>query len=478
MTNNSVRVRFAPSPTGFMHLGNVRAALINYIFAKQNKGTLILRIEDTDKERMIDPEGKQIISDLQWLGLTYDEGPIKGGPYEPYCQSQRQAIYQTHLEILKSKNAVYRCFCSPEELETKRKRQIALKLPPRYDRACLALSKEHHATLCTNNTPFIWRFQLNHASSVDFYDLAHKNMHFQLSHFSDIPITRQDGSFTFMFANFVDDMTMHITHVFRGEDHLSNTAGQVALYQAFEAPLPLFYHLPILVTQEGRKLSKRDFGFSLTDLKNAGYIPEAINNYLGIIGKSFEQEIMTLYTLISVFNFEDLSSTGPITYDLEKLRWINHQWLMRYPISKLVALSRPYLEASYTQATKLTDEQLTQIIKPVQQELVTIKECVQALEFYFTEPTLSQELLDTYHINNYKPFLAILIPDLLALLSNPEQATKSAQQLCKEHKAPIKDIFTILRIALTGKAQGPSIKDIVTVLTEKQSQERLVRLLN
>jgi nondiscriminating glutamyl-tRNA synthetase len=477
MDINNVRVRFAPSPTGFMHLGNVRAALINFLFAQQKQGTFILRIEDTDQQRNTDPAGIQIMADLEWLNLHYTEGPVKGGPYAPYYQSERQDIYQEHLDTLKKSNLVYRCFCTVEELDKKRQRQLALKNPPRYDRACMQLSQQKIAELLDAATPFIWRFKLDYDKPVEFYDLAHKTMHFDLSHFSDIPLTRQDGSFTFMFANFVDDMVMKITHVFRGEDHLTNTAAQTALYRAFNAPLPLFYHLPIIGNQEGKKLSKRDFGFSLNDLRDAGYLPEALCNYLGIIGRSFEHEIMTLEQLATAFRFDDLSSTGQIRYDLEKLRWVNHQWIMHYNTEKLVTLCRPYLEEAYPQISDLSQEKLTELIKHSQQEIVTLKESVSVLEFYFTIPRVPRELLEYYHFSNHKFLVHKLVPVLIDSLDKPDEAVKAAQALCKQEKAPIKDIFTILRLALTGKPQGPGIKDLLVLLPIEQSKARLSLLL-
>lgn len=303
MTKSIIRVRFAPSPTGFMHLGNVRAALLNFIFARQKVGTFVVRIEDTDQQRNIDPEGRQIFEDLAWLHIAYDEGPSKGGPYEPYYQSQRSAIYERYLKLCQEKNLIYRCFCTPEELEKKRARQLALKQPPRYDRTCLHRPAAEIEAFLATHQPFIWRFKLDYEKSVSFYDLAHKEMHFELKHFSDVPLTRQDGSFTFMFANFVDDVEMKITHVFRGEDHLTNTAVQVYMYETFGAEPPVFWHLPIIGNAQGKKLSKRDFGFSLTDLKNAGYLPEALANYLAIVGHSVEHELMDMKQLIDTFNF-------------------------------------------------------------------------------------------------------------------------------------------------------------------------------
>ena len=477
LNTQQVRVRFAPSPTGFMHLGNVRSALINYLFAHQKSGVFVLRIEDTDAQRNVDPDGMRIIADLNWLELYYDEGPLKGGPYAPYYQSQRQALYQEYLQKLQDKNLIYRCFCTPEELEKKRQLQLLMKQPPRYDRACLGLTQEKIEELLRQNTPFIWRFKLDYSNPVEFYDLAHKTMHFELTHFSDVPITRQDGSFTFLFANFVDDVTMHITHVFRGEDHLTNTAVQSALYRAFNAPLPVFYHLPIIGNQYGKKLSKRDFGFSLTDLQQAGFLPEAITNYLAIIGGSFEQEIMSLQELAQAFNFENLSTTGQIKYDLVKLRWVNQQWLMQYNPEKLALLCKPFLEAAYPQASAVEPHKLIELISTVQKELVTLKDSVDVLKFYFLIPEYSQELLDIYGFSTHRLFVHELVKQLIPLLSQPEQAATYAQEQCKKQDIALKNIFTIMRIALTSKVHGPGFKDLLYMLGKEQAQTRLERLL-
>lgn len=475
MTKSILRVRFAPSPSGFMHLGNVRAALMNFLFARQKNGTFILRIEDTDQQRNVDPEGRQIIEDLSWLSLSYDEGPFKGGPYSPYYQSQRTSIYQAYLEECKAKNLVYRCFCTPEELEKRRQRQLALKQPPRYDRTCLQLSPNKIEEQLAAGTPFIWRFQLDYSKSVSFYDLAHKTMQFELKHFSDVPLTRQDGSFTFMFANFVDDKEMNITHVFRGEDHLTNTAVQVAMFEAFQTEVPVYWHLPIIGNAEGKKLSKRDFGFSLTDLRNGGYLPEAITNYLAIIGHSMHEEIMDLTTLSSSFNFEHLSSTGQIRYDLEKLRWVNHHWIMKYDTAKLAELCKPFLIQSHAGFTQITQEQLTILIGHIQQELVTLKESADALQFVVARPAIEPSLFEQHHLEKYRSFFEGTLQEIKGLPAH--EAAARLQALCKEKSFPVKDIFALVRIALTGRAQGPNVKDLFGMLPPEEIQSRLSLLV-
>ncbi|CDK30384.1 glutamate--tRNA ligase [Candidatus Babela massiliensis] len=472
---DKVRVRFAPSPTGIMHLGNVRSALMNYLFAKRYNGTFVLRIEDTDFKRNVENLSDKIIDDLLWLGLEYNEGPVKGGSYGPYYQSQRANFYTQYLNKLIEKNLAYRCFCTPEELEQKRQRQVAMKLPPRYDRTCLNLSQDDIDKYVETNKPFIWRFKLDYSKTVKFYDLAHKEMSFELKHFSDIPLTRQDGSFTFLFANFVDDHLMEITHVFRGEDHLSNTASQVALYEAFNVKLPIFWHLPIIGNKEGKKLSKRDFGFSLTDLQNAGYLPEAISNYLTIIGGSFKKEILNKEELINAIDFEKIEPTGMIKYDVEKLNWVNHKWISNYDTTKLIELCLPYLINKYPQVQDITREELSKLIDTVKTELVTLEQIVNLTEFYFNEPNLDLELIKDLDIDIN--FFSKLILDLKDKLNNPEQAVDFIKDTIKEQKKPLSVIFKLIRFALTGRTMGPSILELFKILESKKIYKRLDNLI-
>ncbi|MGC2310655.1 MAG: glutamate--tRNA ligase [Candidatus Babeliaceae bacterium] len=478
MSTGAVRVRFAPSPTGFMHIGNVSSALLNYLFARQKKGTFILRIEDTDAQRNLDPLGKHIIQDLLWLKLTYDEGPEVGGPYTPYIQSQRMPIYQTHLEKLNEKKAIYRCFCTVEELEKKRKRQIALKLPPRYDRTCLNVSPAEVEIKLINKIPFIWRFKLPD-EQVTIHDLARGNITYDLKHFADFPLTRQDGSFTFIFANFVDDLTMHITHIFRGEDHLSNTALQAALYNTFQAPIPIFWHLPLICNKDGKKLSKRDFGFSLNDLRAAGFLPEAINNYLALLGGgTFENEIMSLEELTKALNFEKIAaSSGHIKYDIERLRWINHKWIVRLDIPDLMERCLPFLEKEYVQIQDMPKPKLAHLIELLRTDFVTLADCVASLAFYFKTPLITPELLITYQFETHKEALQA-IQNILETHQAAENWTSLIIQYCKTHKIATKDIFTLMRIALIGSPQGPGMKEIIEILQTDEVLKRLKNLLS
>lgn len=475
MSTRPVRVRFAPAPTGMMHLGNVRTALMNYLFAQQKAGTYVLRIEDTDADRNYDPHATEIMHDLSWLGLTFDEGPAKGGPHAPYFQSQRHAIYQKELDRLINQGNVYKCFCTTEELELKRQRQIALKQPPRYDRTCLKLSDQDRAAKEAVGKPYIWRVKLDLSSSVTIYDLAHGNITFEMKNFSDFPLTRQDGSFTFIFANFVDDMLMEITHVFRGEDHLTNTALQATLYNIFNVQLPIFFHMPILCNKEGKKLSKRDFGFSLRDLQKEGYLPQAIDNYLAIIGGSFAEEIMDLQTLTQAIDFNKLQTTGHIRYDVEKLQWVNHKWINKIDLKELAQLCLPYLKNAYPTA-HITPESLISPLAIIRQEMITLVDVVRLFKFYFEAPHLTKHEFECISQPARSEINRIVSESLQSLSSSPEyiQQLKDAVQ---KASVPTKELYWFLRLALLGDVKGPAVHELIEMLGIEESKKRIASAL-
>lgn len=473
MNTNSIRVRFAPSPTGLMHLGNVRTALMNYLFAQQKNGTFIIRIEDTDLQRNFDPKATKIISDLHWLGLDYQEGPLKGGPHAPYFQSKRSAIYEKYIQELRDKNKIYRCFCTPEELEKKRERQAALKLPPRYDRTCLKRSAGETQKLIDDNVPYIWRLQLDQSKSVTIHDLAHGTITFEFKNFSDFPLTRADGTVTFIFANFVDDMIMDITHVIRGEDHLTNTANQAALYEIFGIKIPIFWHLPILCNAEGKKLSKRDFGFSLNDLINAGYLPEAIDNYLATIGGgTFDQEIMSLEELAQKINFDKIHSTGHVRYDVEKLRWLNQKWMVKLSPEDLLERCMPYLLKEYSHIKNFDHSTLSALIQALKTELHLLADVTDVLKFIFVAPTV-----DATQFTEDQKKVAALVKTHLDSIWNPEQFVSQLKVAAKEQNIPMGQLFWFMRMALLGKEHGPAIHELIHMLGTQEAQKRIEKLL-
>jgi glutamyl-tRNA synthetase len=452
-----IRVRFAPSPTGFMHLGNVRAALLNYLIARQRKGSFILRIEDTDQQRLVDVGAQQIFKDLEWLGLAYTEGP--------YFQSERNALYEEYRVQFEAQDRLYRCFCTAEELEKKRERQIMLKKPPRYDRACAALTREEIAEKCAAKKPFIWRFKLSNDEET-ITDIARGTINFALSNFSDPTITRQDGSFTFLFANFVDDVDLGITHVIRGEDHLSNTAVQSALYRAYGAPLPTFWHLPIMCNAEGQKLSKRDFGFSLSDLRAAGYLPEAIINYLATIGGSFAEEILSIEDLVAQVDLQAIASAGTIRYDPAKLAWLNKKWIERLAPADLATRADQSLLTTFPQAGSYPTAFRHAAIARFRGEYTTLADIPRVLAFIWQRPVPET----TWH--NKQLYQAI---DATAQehFSSGRDLYQALAAISKSTAVPSKEFFGSLRMALIGAPTGPALIDIIETLGVEESQRRL-----
>ena len=467
---NKVRTRFAPSPTGIMHIGNVRAALLNFLFAHQNNGTFLLRIEDTDQQRNIAHGTSAIMNHLNWLSLKFNEGPEVGGDFGPYFQSQRASFYQEHLNKLAEKKLVYRCFCTPEELEIRRNRQIAMKRPPRYESTCAKLSDNEITEKLTANTPHIWRMKVDISKKIFFKDMARGILEFDLQHFSDFALTREDGTFTFIFANCVDDIVMQISHVFRGEEHLSNTVSQTVLYQALDAKLPTFWHLPILCNQEGKKLSKRDKGFSLDDVQEQGFLPEAVCNYLGILGTSFEKEIMTLDEMAQNYKFDHIHGISQIRYDVEKLTWINHKWIASYNLETLTNLCKPFLAKKYD-LSKTSDQTVQTLIKSIQNDMHTLVESVSLLDFYFNQPTINiANHADTVNAQDFEKIKTLLqnepITDWNSFLN-------SMKLKIKAEAIADKSLYATLRILLTGSPKGMQLLDLFSCLGEKEFFARL-----
>ena len=471
---NKNRVRFAPSPTGTMHIGNVRTALLNYLFALKTQGTFILRIEDTDTQRNVDPQAQQIMHHLAWLGITYAEGPIIGGPHAPYYQSERHEIYQRNLEILKSTNSVYRCFCTHEELETKRNRQIALKNPPRYDRTCTKLSTTDIEKKLAANTSFIWRMKIDETKAIQFKDLGCGILTFDPKNFSDFALTRADGTFTFMFANCIDDIEMKISHILRGLDHQTNTVGQIAIMMAMEHTIPTFWHLPILFNVSGKKLSKRDKGFSLEDLKIEGFLPQAIVNYLGIIGASFEQEILSMDELAAAYNFDNMHTSNQIKYDIEKLKWVNHKWIVKTPIAELVQLCKPFLAKKYD-ISHISNEQLTILIQSVQTDIITLEDINILLNFYFVRPIISEEQMKNAVIDlSIQAKLQIIFDDLKNSITF-DAFFNAAKQEAQSEQIPMKDFFSFLRLKITGSPKGLGIVELEKCLGFDEIKHRVCK---
>ncbi|MFC1854835.1 glutamate--tRNA ligase [Candidatus Dependentiae bacterium] len=467
-----VRTRFAPSPTGSMHLGNIKTALFNYLFAKQNSGRFILRIEDTDRARNTSEGEQQILEDLKWLELTFDEGPKKGGTHGPYCQSERNEIYNDVFKTLVENHMVYRCFCNGETLKNKREMQMAAKCPPRYDRTCLGLPPEKIKQKVAAGIPFVWRFKINDKQRIEFDDMAKGKMSFDLSHFSDFTLTRPDGTFTFIFTNFVDDWKMEISHVIRGEDHLSNTAMQGALAHALSIKMPTFWHQPMICDVHGKKLSKRSAHFSLKDLKEIGFLPEAICNYLALIGGQLKNEIQSTKNLVQNFNFEHIHASGAPKFDVEKLNWVNHKWITKIDEKDLAERVKPFID-DLMHIKNANDKTLINLVSHVKEEVKTLCDFKELLKFYFVAPTFS--------FKNLKSIMdSVRAKSLVEIIKQASEANNQFESFLSDYKVKSsangykpKEIFSTLRYALTGKLSGIGIHELEEMLGYDEIQSRI-----
>ena len=343
--NKPVRVRFAPSPTGNLHIGGARTAIYNWAFARRNKGAFILRIEDTDPERSTPENTEQIMRSLRWLGLDWDEGPQVGGAFGPYLQTERFDTYGQALEQLKAKDAVYPCFCTQQELADRRERALAEKRYAGYDRCCRGLSPEAVQERMAAGLAHTWRLKIPlERGDVSFDDEVFGLCVVPISQLDDLIVIRSDGTPTYNFAVCVDDALMRITHVVRGDDHLSNTPKQILVYEALGAPVPRFAHLSMILGPDGKRLSKRHGATSVEAYGEAGFLPEALLNYLALLGWSLDGQT-TLFdadTLVEGFSLDRVSK-NPAVFDETKLGWVNQSYLKEMPPAAFAQALAPFL---------------------------------------------------------------------------------------------------------------------------------------
>lgn len=340
-----MRVRFAPSPTGHLHVGNVRTALFNWLLARRFGGTFVVRVEDTDAARSTRESERTIIEDLQWMGLSWDEGIEKAGDCGPYRQSERLHIYRAHAVELMARGHAYRCFCLPEELEMDRYAALRDRRPPKYVGRCRDIPPEQARQRVEGGEPSTIRFRIPSDRDVVFNDLVRGEVRFQTEVLGDPILVRSDGIPAYNYAVVIDDALMHITHVIRGEDHLSNTPRQLLLYEAFGWTPPAFAHVSLVMGPDHSPLSKRHGATSVTEFRSQGYLPEALTNYLALIGWSpgEGQELLPLDELARRFQLEDVGHSAGV-FDVEKLAWVNRHYLKLAAPERLAELSTPFLQ--------------------------------------------------------------------------------------------------------------------------------------
>ncbi|MCX7832518.1 MAG: glutamate--tRNA ligase [Actinobacteria bacterium] len=474
----TVRVRFAPSPTGWLHIGGARTALYNFLFAKKHSGKFILRIEDTDQSRSTDEAIKAILEDMRWLGLQWDEGPEIGGPYGPYRQTERSHLYEEAIKQLLSSGSAYYCFCSPEELEKMREDALSRKLSFRYPRKCRNISLEEAEERIRRGEPAAVRFKTPLEGRIKINDIVRGEVEFDLSQLDDFVIARSDKSPTYNLAVVVDDALMKITHVIRGDDHLSNTPKQVLIYRALGYPVPEFAHLSMILGPDKKPLSKRHGSTAVFEFKNKGYLPEAMVNYLALLGWSFDDKT-TFFTPQELIEKFDLSrvSANPAVFDFQKLEWLNGVWIRQLDTKELAKRIEPYVKSDYGENFEI-DENFYKLVELTKERMKTLRDFVDWTYFYFIEENeFSIDEKDLKKVAASSGFKDILkeARDELSALSNWDRSEieKALRELVARLEEKPKKVFQAVRVAVTGRLVSPPLFESLEILGKERTLRRL-----
>lgn len=452
-----VRTRFAPSPTGYLHIGGARTALFSLLFARHHKGAFVLRIEDTDVARSTEESIQAILDGMEWLGLNWDEGPL--------FQSQRFDTYKKHAHELLEKGLVYRCYCTPEELEARRELALKEGRPPKYDGRCAGIKTPL-------DKPFALRFRVP-PGLTNFNDVIKGPISFDNASIEDLIILRSDGTPTYNFCVVVDDATMDITHVIRGDDHINNTPKQILLYKALGHELPIFAHLPMILGSDKTRLSKRHGATSVMAYKDMGYLPHALVNYLARLGWSFgDQEIFSMEELIEKFSLENVGKSSGV-FNPEKLLWLNQHYIKTADPKDLVPLVLPFLDALGADARG--DARIEAIVKTLQERSRTLKEMAESAVFYFKErieydPKAAQKFLTPENIDLFEA----LIVRLGGLAEFTDKSVEAAFNAILEEKGlKLGKLAQPVRVALTGGTVSPGIFEMIDAMGRDTTMQRL-----
>jgi glutamyl-tRNA synthetase len=487
MNGGTPRVRFAPSPTGALHVGGARTALYNWLYARHTGGTFVLRIEDTDDARSTEESLGAIIEGLKWLGLDWDEGPAlpSPGPYSPYFQTQRVELYAQYLKELTDKGLAYPCYCTPEEVEGMRKRAMLNKQPPKYNGACRNLTPAEREAKAGQGRKAVLRFKTPTEGSTDFTDVVRGTVHFDNALLDDFVIAKGSGIPTYNCAVVLDDHLMEITHVIRGDDHISNTPRQLLLYKAFGWTPPLFAHISMILGSDGSRLSKRHGATSLTEYRDAGYLPEAVRNYLALLGWSTEdsQQIFMKGELVQKFSLERAKPSAAI-FDPAKLLWMNGEYIRKTPVKELVQLAIPFMKKAGLLTRDPSVEELARLETVVGLEHEKIKllsDIPHLVDFLLKdevvyEPEALEKVLK-------KPGATGVVADLAERFTKLEPFTaQMTEKACRDYAAEkglkTSPVFHPIRVSVSGRTQGPSLFHMLEVLGKPKVLERMKKALS
>ena len=482
MTQKQIRTRFAPSPTGFLHVGSVRAALYAFLFARHNKGDFLLRIEDTDQERLVPGATEHIQEILKQMELTYDEGPDIGGKYGPYIQSQRLDIYKKYTKELIDKGEAYYCFCTKERLEEMRESQIKRKLAPMYNKHCRTLPKDDVLSELKAGTPYVIRQALPVDKKIIFEDAVRGHVEFDSNTLDDHVLLKTDGFPTYHLAVVVDDHLMEITHVIRGEEWLPSAPKHVALYDSFGWPAPEFAHLPLLLNSDKSKLSKRQGDVNIEDYLAKGYLKEAIINFIALLGwheEKSDREIYSMDELIEVFTLDRVQKSGAV-FDLQKFEWINTHYIKELPDDKLIGYLLPYLEKEEFWEKNPNVKILQRALPDIRNRLKVLSEIGGLIKIYFA---VSPHDIGMYLSEKMKVDKTMALQALQEGLNILQQIPENdfTQDTVKD--ALLKKVETLgwkngqllwpLRVALSGEQFSPGTFELLGILQKQESLKRI-----
>ncbi|MBN8253744.1 glutamate--tRNA ligase [Priestia flexa] len=482
--SKEVRVRYAPSPTGHLHIGNARTALFNYLFARNQNGKFIIRIEDTDQKRNIEGGEESQLRYLKWLGIDWDESIDIGGEYGPYRQSERTEIYEKYTDELLEKGAAYYCYCTEEELEKEREEQTENGQMPRYSGKCRNLTEEQQKELAAEGRKPSIRFRVPTGTVVKFNDIVKGEVVFESDGIGDYVIVKKDGTPTYNYAVAIDDHLMEMTHVLRGDDHISNTPKQIMIYNALGWEPPVFGHMTLIVNESRRKLSKRDESIIqfIEQYKELGYLPEALFNFITMLGWSpvGEEEIFSKEQFIEIFDPARLSKS-PALFDTNKLRWMNNQYMKQLDLDEVVDLSLPHLVKAGRVEEQMTEEQtkwVKELIALYQEQMSYGAEIVELTEMFFkTEIEYNEEAKAVLAEEQVPEVLQAFATEIEAMETfSPEEikaATKAVQK-ATGHKG--KKLFMPIRVATTGETHGPELPKAISLLGKATVLARLAKV--
>jgi glutamyl-tRNA synthetase len=481
----SVRVRYAPSPTGEPHVGNIRAALFNWLFARHHGGAFVVRLEDTDRTRHVEGAERAIFESLAWLGLDYDEGPDAADPSRdigdrgPYVQSRRLETYQRHAEQLLEGGQAYRCYCTPERLAGVRKDLQRRKLPPKYDRRCRDLPDAERQRLESQGLPRVVRFKTPPSGRTGFRDLVRGDITFENDTLDDFVLLKSDGFPVYHLANVVDDTLMGITHILRGDEWLSSTPRHILLYQAFGWQPPVFAHLPMILGPDRSKLSKRHGDTSVLEFQRSGFLPEALFNFLGLLGWSLDDrtEIIDRETFVKHFDLDRVLA-NPAVFNRDKLEWMNGVYIRDLSEEELAGRTAPFLERAL--GSPAARELLRRIVPLIQERIKLLADAPEMAGFFFvggeldyeTETLLGKKLADAPGAAATALRTVIRRIDGLEPWEH-EVLEKAIRPLAEELGLKTGVLFGLLRVAVTGRTAAPPLFETMAVLGAERSLERL-----